>query len=96
MLKLYQPRLKAKDYLKVGDAVLLVREQYWYKVILNSHTGHSQALNGSLYWNYSSPDGGNATGGYLFPGQSWGVLRGRWKDVTDFSKVEIILPTNVS
>ena len=92
MLVLYQPKLNDENYLQVGDAVLLVQGQYWCKVILDSHSGNQDEFQGSLYWNYSDPDGNNPTGGYLFPGHSWGVLRGPWKDVTDFNSVQIVLP----
>ena len=95
MLVLYQPKLNDENYLQVGDAVLLVQGQYWCKVILDSHSGDQDEFQGSLYWNYSDPDGSNPTGSYLFPGQSWGVLRGPWKDVTDFSSVQIVLPQYV-
>ena len=76
VLVLYQPKLNDENYLQVGDAVLLVQGQYWCKVILDSHSGDQDEFQGSLYWNYSDPDGSNPTGSYLFPGQSWGVLRG--------------------
>ena len=69
----------------------MVQGDSWCKVILHSHPGISDAQEGSLYWNYSLEDGSNPTGGYLFPGKSWGVLRGPVKDV-DISQAEIILP----
>jgi hypothetical protein len=47
--------------------------------------------NHSLYWNYSALDGSNPTGGYLFPGQAWGVLRDELVNV-DLSSVEIVMP----
>ena len=36
-------------------------------------------------------DGSNPTGGYLFPGQAWGVLRDELVNV-DLSSVEIVMP----
>ena len=83
-LHLYQPLYGHCDYSKSGDTVLLVHGDLWCKVILHSHTGASDALNGSLYWNYYLEDRSHFTGGYIFPGQSWGVLRGgdRYLDIS--------------
>ena len=89
---LRQPHFGQPNYLKVGETVLLVQGDTWQKVILHSHSGVSDAQAGSLYWNYSLEDGSNLTGGYLFPGESWGVLRGEEKDL-DISLAEIIIPT---
>ena len=91
-LYLKQPVLGSQDYLKPGDKILMVQGDVWNKVILRSHSGRADALNGSLYWNYSDVNDENETGGYLFPGQSWGVLRGDWAQVSDFSDIDIILP----
>ena len=93
-LHLYQPLYGHRDYLKTGDTVLLVHGDLWCKVILHSHTGASDALNGSLYWNYYLEDGSHFTGGYLFPGESWGVLRGGDRYI-DISQVNIVLPQQV-
>ena len=90
-LHLYQPLYGQKSYLKPGDIVVLVQDDYWCKVILHSHTGRRDAMNHSLYWNYSALDGSRPAGGYLFPGQAWGVLRNELVDL-DLSKVDIILP----
>ena len=90
-LTLKQPQCTDSDYMRPGEIVALVQNDVWEKVMLNSHTGRKRAKDGSFYWNYSSLDGSNPTGGYLYPGQSWGVLRG--KDVgVDFSSVNIVIP----
>ena len=90
-LILKQPLCTYPDYMRPGEIVALVQNDVWDKVVLNSHTGRKRATNGSFYWNYSSLDGSNPTGGYLHPGQSWGVLRG--KDVgVDLSTVNIMMP----
>ena len=91
-LYLKQPVFGNQDYLKTGDKILIVQGDVWSKVILRSHSGRADARNGSLYWNYSDVNDENETGGYLFPGQSWGVLRGDWAQVSDFSDIDIILP----
>ena len=88
---LYQPIYGQPDYLKPGEIVLLVVGDNWLKVELNSHSGTSDAYGGSLYWNYTSEDGSYQNGGYLLPGQSWGVLRGADKDI-DVAETSIILP----
>ena len=90
-LQLFQPLYGQKDYLKVGDMVALVQGDSWCKVVLISHSGHKDALQDSLYWNYSALDGSNPTGSYLFPGQAWGVLRGDLSHV-DLSVMDIIMP----
>ena len=90
-LHLNQPLYGQKSYLKCGDTVALVQGDSWCKVILTSHSGYRDARNHSLYWNYSALDGSQPTGGYLFPGQAWGVLRNELVDV-DLSSVEIVMP----
>ena len=90
-LHLYQPLYGQRDYLHPGDVVLLVHGDSWCKVILHSHTGVKDVLNGSLYWNYYLADGSHFTCGYLFPGESWGVLRGGDRYL-DISQVNIVLP----
>ena len=88
---LYQPVYGQPDYLKAGEIVLLVVGDNWVKVQLNSHSGTSDAYGGSLYWNYTSEDGSYQNGGYLLPGQSWGVLRGADRDI-DLEETSIVLP----
>jgi len=78
------------SYLRAGDTVALVQGDSWSKVILTSHSGHRDAQNHSLYWNYEDLDGSHPEGSYLFPGQAWGVLRNELVDV-DLSSVEIVL-----
>ena len=90
-LHLHQPAYGQKDYLRAGEAIVLVQNTMWVKMIFSSHTGHMDAKHGSLYWNYAAPNGSHPTGGYLFPGESWGVLRGADAAV-DLSQVEIVLP----
>ena len=90
-LHLIQPAYGQKAYLKVGDIVALVQGDAWCKVILTSHSGHRDAKDHSLYWNYEALDGSNQTGGYLFPGEAWGVLRHQQANV-DLSEVEFVLP----
>ena len=90
-LHLYQPLYGQKSYLKPGDIVVLIQDDYWRKVILHSHSGRKDAKNHSLYWNYSALDGSRLAGGYLFPGQAWGVLRNELVDL-DLSKVDIVMP----
>ena len=90
-LHLFQPRFGDPDYLKVGDTIALVFEEVWSKAILQSHTGCKQAKNHSLYWNFKVLDSSFETGGYLFPGQSSGVLRGGFESV-QLDDVDIILP----
>ena len=58
-LQLTQPVYGQKDYLKAGDMIVLVQAKVWCKVVLSSHYGHSDAQNGSLYWNYAAVDGSN-------------------------------------
>ena len=93
-LFLHQPLLGESDYLKPGDTVLLVQDDEWRKVVLISHTGIKNQRNDSLYWNRKALDGSNPTGGYLFPGQAWGVLRNEWKDA-DLSEVDIHFPESL-
>ena len=93
-LFLHQPLLGESDYLKPGDTVLLVQDDEWRKVVLISHTGKKNQRNDSLYWNRKALDGSNPTGGYLFPGQGWGVLRYEWKDA-DLSEVDIHFPESL-
>ena len=57
----------------------------------SSHSGLKDAKDHSLYWNYAALDGSNPTGSYLFPGESWGVLREEDAQV-DLSTVNIVLP----
>ena len=90
-LHLFQPFYGQKSYLRCGDIVALVQGDSWCKVILASHSGYGDARNHSLYWNYSALDGSQPTGGYLFPGQAWGVLRNELVHV-DLSSVEIVMP----
>ena len=90
-LHLNQPLYGQKSYLKCGDTVALVQGDSWCKVILTSHSGYRDARNHSLYWNYSALDGSQLTGGYLFPGQAWGVLSNELVNV-DLSSVEIVMP----
>ena len=88
---LVQPLLNQADYLRPGDTVLLVHENEWIKVKLDSHSGFKDASNGSLYWNYSNLDKSNPRGSYLFPNQAWGVLRGN--DINlDISQIQLLLP----
>jgi hypothetical protein len=90
-LRLSQPTYGQKKYLKVGDVVALVQGDAWCKVVLSSHSGHRDVKDQSLYWNYAALDGSNTTGSYLFPGDSWGVLRDDDAQV-DLSQVDIELP----
>ena len=90
-LHLHQPVYGQDSYLRAGDAIVLVRGEEWVKVILSSHSGHLDARDGSLYWNYAAPNGSHATGGYLYPGESWGVLCGEDAQV-DLTQVRIVLP----
>ena len=81
--------------MRPGEVVALIQNDVWCKVLLKLHTGHKRARNSSFYWNYCTLDGSNPTGGYLFPGESWGVLRGR--DIeTDLTAVDIVLPRSGS
>jgi hypothetical protein len=75
----------------VGDVVALVQGDAWCKVVLSSHSGHKDVKDQSLYWNYAALDGSKTTGSYLFPGDSWGVLRDDDAQV-DLSQVDIELP----
>ena len=77
--------------MRPGETIAIVQGDVWCKVLLNSHTGKKHAKRNSLYWNYSALDGSNPTGGYLYPGESWGVLRGDEIHV-DLSAVNIVLP----
>ena len=90
-LHLSQPTYGQKKYLKVGDVVALVQGDAWCKVVLSSHSGYRDVKDQSLYWNYAALDGSNTTGSYLFPGESWGVLRDEDAQV-DLSQVDIELP----
>ena len=90
-LPLSQPLYGQKKYLKVGDIIAIVQGDVWCKVVLSSHSGHKNAKKKSLYWNYTAMDGSNPTGSYLFPGESWGVLRGEEIHV-DLAQVDIIHP----
>ena len=90
-LHLSQPVYGQKNYLKVGDIIAIVQGNVWCKVVLSSHAGHKKAKRKSLYWNYAAMDGSNPTGSYLFPGESWGVLRD--EDIhVDLAQVDILLP----
>ena len=93
-LFLHQPLLGESDYLQPGDTVLLVQNDEWRKVVLISHTGKKYQQNHSLYWNYKALDGSNPTGGYLFSGQAWGVLRDKWKDA-GLSEIDIHFPESL-
>ena len=89
-LHLVQPLYGQDSYLRAGDTVALVQGDSWSKVTLTSHSGHRDAQNHSLYWNYEALDGSHPEGGYLFPGQAWGVLRNEFVNV-DLSSVKIVL-----
>ena len=91
-LHLFQPLYGEPNYLAAGDIVAVVQDDCWCKVILASHSGVKDVFNNSLYWNYTALDYSNPVGGYLFPGQAWGVLRGELANV-DLSDFEIVLPT---
>ena len=73
-LVLYQPKYGDEDYLQVGDIIVIVHNDYWVKAILHKYSMWPK--NDSLYWTYSNLDGSDTRSGYLFPGESWGVLRG--------------------
>ena len=90
-LILNQPLCSDVDYMRPGEMIAIVQGDVWCKVLLNSHTGRKRAKRHSLYWNYSALDGSNPTGGYLYPGESWGVLRGDEMHV-DLTAVNIVLP----
>ena len=75
-LHLFQPLYGEPNYLAAGDIVAVVQDDCWC----------------SLYWTYTFLDYSNPVGGYLFPGQAWGVLRGELASV-DLCDVEIVLPT---
>ena len=92
--RLVQPLFKQPDYLKRGDRILLVQGNEWTQVKLDSHSGTKNATNGSLYWNYSNLDGSNPRGGYLFPNQAWGVLRGDDIEL-DITQVQLLLPNDI-
>ena len=91
LLILNQPLCSDVDYMRPGETIAIVQGDVWCKVLLNSHTGKKHAKRNSLYWNYSALDGSNPTGSYLYPGESWGVLRGDEIHV-DLSAVNIVLP----
>ena len=89
ILTLHQPKYGDDDYLRVGDIIVIVHKDYWVKAILHKYAGWPK--NHSLYWTYSNLDGSESRSGYLFPGESWGVLRGDDLDV-DVSTAKIVLP----
>ena len=91
-LVLTQPLYGQPDYLVPNDLIVLVKNGYWNKARLVSHTGTRDLSNHSLYWNFDDVDGKWQDGGYLFPGQSWGVLRGADADV-DISLANIVVPS---
>ena len=86
-----QPIFGSSNYLKKGEHIAIVHEGVWCRAILRSHSGHRDVKNGSLYWNYSDPDNKDLRGSYLFPGESWAVLRDSNLNV-DLVNTSIILP----
>ena len=92
-LVLYQPKYGDADYLKVGETIVVVYKDFWSKAVLLHHAPKSKHFsNGSLLWTYSDLNGKNKRSSYLFPGESWGVLRGEDLDI-DVASTEFILPT---
>ena len=75
---------------------ILVKDGFWQRARLVSHAGKKSLRNGSLYWNISGIDDMWTMGCYLFPGQSWGVLRGPdlHLDLTNATFVNPALPLN--
>ena len=73
--------------------IVVVQDHHWQKALLTSHSGICDLRHGSLYWNFTDLDGSNTRGGYLYPGQSWGVLGDRDKYI-DLSEVQIEIPKN--
>ena len=76
VIYLKQPKHGSADSLRRNDVIAIVKDGYWQRAQLCSHAGKKTLKNGSLYWNLSGLDEKWNIGCYLFPGQSWGILKG--------------------
>ena len=96
IVHLQQPSISDRNYLQRDETIVLVKDGFWQRARLLSHAGKRSLKNGSLYWNISGIDDKWTMGCYLFPGQSWGVLRGpdKYMDLTNATFVNPALSLN--
>ena len=76
VIYLKQPKHGSADSLRRNDVIAIVKDGCWQRALICSHAGKKTLKNGSLYWNLSGLDEEWKMGCYLFPGQSWGILKG--------------------